>query len=331
MDSIMGFFSGMQPLPLVIAALAAVFFVFVIIAGYHMIGGDQDEDQRVVDQVMDTFQSELDDEDPEGRPNTNGKSRFRKWNRYWETRIIGSGMNIPLITHENVGSRMGIFFLALFALSSALFMNIIAGMLMTVAAGIIISSLLGFVSDRRNQRISGQVPGFLSSMRASLQNGGIPEKALMSAIKDSDDDLYEELRPLESELQAGGDTRETIKHYYDTTSVDELRFLMACIVLSINKGRDLDPQLAIIQGIVESRARRRRHIQQAVNEIQPTVIICSAIIPALFLYMFFADSTAHQYWFKSLTSWLFFIVALAAWWLGLYMVKRIINGVKALG
>lgn len=321
--------NGFQPINLIIAALATLLVVLVIFMVLQYFNGGQDESERMVDQVMDTFQSEIETDDSLERKHA--PKHFKKWNQYWETRVIGSGMKIPLITHENVGSRMGILFAIILVLGSALFQNILAGLILAAATGVIISTLLGFVSDRRNQRISGQVPGFLSSMRASLQNGAIPENALKSAIKDADDDLYEELRPLESELLAGGDTKEALKQYYNETSIDELRFLMSCIILSINKGKDLDPQLGIIQGIVEARARRRRDIQRAVNEIQPTVIICSAAIPLIFLYMYFADSTAHQFWFKSLTAWLFFIVALVIWWFGLYMVKRIINGVKALG
>lgn len=327
--NIASFFNGFQPINLIIAALATILVVLIIFMVLQHFSSEQDDSERMVDQVMDTFQSEIETDDQQEQKHE--PKRFKKWNRYWETRIIGSGMKIPLITHENVGSRMGIFFAIVFVLGSALFQNIIAGAILAVATGVIISTLLGFVSDRRNQRISGQVPGFLASMRASLQNGAIPENALKSAIKDADDDLYEELRPLESELLAGGDTKETLKRYYNETSIDELRFLMSCIIVSINKGKDLDPQLGIIQGIVEARARRRRDIQRAVNEVQPTVIICSAVIPLLFLYMYFVDSTAHQFWFKSLTAWLFFILALVVWWFGLYLVKKIIDGVKALG
>lgn len=323
------FFNGLQPMNLIIAALATLLVVLVVFLVLQRFNADQDDSERLAAQVMDSFESEIESDNDQSERRQ--PKHFKKWNRYWETRIIGSGLRIPLITHENVGSRMGIFFAIVFVLGSALFQNIIAGAILAAATGVIISTLLGFVSDRRNQRISGQVPGFLASMRASLQNRAIPENALKSAIKDADDDLYEELRPLESELLAGGDTKETLKHFYNETSIDELRFLMSCIILSINKGKDLDPQLAIIQGIVEARARRRRDIQRAVNEIQPTVIICSAAIPLLFLYMYFADSTAHQFWFKSLTAWLFFILALVVWWFGLYLVKKIINGVKALG
>ena len=153
----------------------------------------------------------------------------------------------------------------------------------------------------------------------------------MSAIKDSPDELYEELRPLEMELTAGGNLRDTLMRFSDTTSVKELQFLMSCIVLSVDKGINLDEQLGVIQKIIEARQRRYRHIQQAVSEIMPTISITSAVLPGIFIFMYMSDQTARDYWFKSVMAWLVFIIAMAIWFFGLFYAKREINHVEDLG
>lgn len=315
-----------NPMAIVIAVLAGILFVlgFILV---RSILRKQDDDSRIIDQVVDGFESEL--------AGDKGKKKnpiWGKWCDYWDKHITRAGIRIPLLTRENIGSRMAIFFGVIFVSSIVLFAGqIIAGVVITVLIFVVIAMLSGFLSDRRSERISGQVPGFLQSMRASVQNNALPKNALLAAIKDSPDGLYEELRPLEAELNAGGNLKDTLIRFSNTTSIEELQFLMSCIILSVDKGNNLDPQLGIIQGIVEARRRRRRHIKQAVSEVMPTIAITSAVLPGIFIFMYVADTTAQDYWFKSLIAWIVFIIAIAIWWGGLYMGKRQIDAVKKLG
>lgn len=324
-SSVEDFISNMPLLPM---AIAAMFTCLIGLTIYYVTQQlkKEDDDNKVVEQVIDTFESELNDKEDK-------KNKYLvAWSSFWDKRLIGSGVKIPLLTRDNIGIRMLEFFGVIFVLFTALLGGqIVAGIGVTIAAFFGITLILGFTSDKRKQKLSSQVPGFLSAMRAGIQNNALPQNALMVAIRDAPDSLYEELRPLEQELQAGGNLRDTLMRFYQHTSMDELRFLMSCIILSVDKGVDLNEQLGIIQSIVESRARRRRHIQQSISEVMPTITICSSVMPALFLYMYLADPTTKAYWFHSLMAWLMLFIAVGIWMIGLFIVKHKVDVIKNLG
>lgn len=310
-----------------IALMSGLFF-FALVAYIRNSVNQEDEDAQLIDQINESFESEIVDKNKSDKKNP----YWVKWNDYWGKRIIGSGVDLPLVTRENCGQVILIFFMVVLLISLALFGGqVIAAAMITVLLGIGLSFLFGFLSKRKDRTIAGQVPGFLQSMRASVQNNALPQNALMSAIKDAPDELYEELRPLEIELTAGGNLRDTLLRFANKTAFPDLKFLMSCIVLSVDKGIDLDEQLGIIQGIVESRRRRQMHIKQAVSEIMPTITITSAVMPGIFLFLYLSDQTARDYWWKSVMSWIVFIVAIGVWFFGLWFAKREINSVEALG
>lgn len=318
--------SEIDPMPIIIAVVVGLLFGALVIYFRHTVE-QEDEDAQLINQVTDSFEDEL----------VNNKQQKQnkywvKWCQFWEKRIIGSGVRIPLLTRDNIGSRMLAFFIVIAIALLALFGGqVIAAVFVTAIIFMGIALIFGFLAKRRDRKISGQVPGFLQSMRAGVQNNSLPQNALMTAIKDSPNELYEELRPLEAELAGKGNLRDILIRFANETSVNELRFLMSCIVLSTDKGVDLDPQLGVIQNIIESRQRRQRHIQQAVSEIMPTISITSAVMPAIFIFMYVSDPTAQSYWFKSITAWMVFIVAIAIWFGGLYASKREVDRIEALG
>lgn len=317
---------GIDPMPIVIAAVVGLMFGAIVML-IRTQAQQEDEDAQIINQIEDSFESEFTDNKRQKQ-----NKYWVKWCKYWEKRILGSGVKIPLLTRDNIGKNMVIFFAVIAVACLALFGGqVIAACLVTTLIFIAISFIFGFLCKRKDKIIAGQVPGFLQSMRASVQSNALPQNALMSAIKDSPDELYEELRPLELELTANGNFKDALMRFANTTSFPDLKFLMSCIILSIEKGIDLDPQLGIIQDIVEARRRRQRHIQQAISEIMPTISITSAVMPGIFIFMYVSDKTARDYWWKSVASWLVFIVALAIWFSGLEWSRRQVNAVEALG
>lgn len=318
--------SGIDPMPILIAVVVGLLFGTLIVYFRNTVE-QEDEDARLINQITDSFEDEL----------VNNKHQKQnpywvKWCQFWEKRIIGSGIRIPLLTRDNIGVRMVEFFVALSVILLALFGGqVIAAVFITAMVFVALSFIFGLLARKRDKKISNQVPGFLQSMRASVQNNALPQNALMTAIKDAPDELYEELRPLEVELTAGGNLKETLLRFSNETSVNELRFLMSCIVLSTDKGIDLDPQLGVIQKIIESRQRRQRHIQQAVSEIMPTITITSAVLPGIFIFMYVSDPTARGYWFKSIMAWMVFIIAMGIWFGGLAFANKEVRSVEDLG
>lgn len=325
-EEMLGKLSGIDPMPILIAVVVGLLFGTLVVYFRNTVR-QEDEDAQLIDQITDSFEEEL----------SNSKHKKQnpywvKWCKFWEKRIIGSGIRIPLLTRDNIGIRMVEFFVALSVILLALFGGqVIAAVFVTAAVFIAIAFIFSFLARKRDKKIAGQVPGFLQSMRASVQNNALPQNALMNAIKDSPDELYEELRPLEVGLTAGGNLKETLLRFSNETSIDELRFLMGCIVLSTDKGVDLDPQLGVIQKIIEARQRRQRHIQQAVSEIMPTITITSAVLPGIFIFLYVSDPTARGYWFQSITAWMVFIVAMAIWFGGLAFANKEVRSVEDLG
>lgn len=316
--------------PLVVAVTIAVGILFGLIALYiRQTIHSQNENAQILSQVAESFESEL----AAVQKSKKAKGKYAaKWSNYWERRLIGSGLHLPLIDRDNVGDRMTLFFGVLFLILFIVFAGqILAAAFLTFVVFAGISLATGFLAKKRDRKISGQVPGFLQSMKASVQNNALPQNALMNAIKDSPNELYAELQPLEVELAAGGSLKETLLRFSSQTTVKELKFLMSCIILSCDKGISMEKQLTIIQDAIFSRQRRLEHIQHAISEVMPSITVSSVVIPAIFLFMYLQDKSSRDYWFQSFTAWVVFLIAMATWWGGLYLAKRQINKVENLG
>lgn len=252
-----------------------------------------------------------------------------KWNKYWDKRFVKSGVNFLAARRENAGRLALVVIAVVFVISLIAFSwSVIGAALVTIGVMIAMSIILGHLANKRDDKITGQIGPFLSALRSCVQSQEIPENALLKAISSTPDELHDELVPIEDQLRAGASLKVVLTDFYNRTSIDELRFLMACIILVADVGTDLDPELAIIQTVIENRQEISRHLKRAVASVMPNIYVASVAIPALFIYLYVSQPIAQQFWFKSFLSWICFAAVIALYALGVYMCKHLIDKIK---
>lgn len=276
-------------------------------------------------QFVDSLTSEFDD----GRKNKN--KTWRKWNRYWEKRLVDSGVNVLAANRDNAGKMIIYIDLALLAvLTLVLGGSFLGAALITVTLTILASFILGMMANKKIEKLTNQVPAFLSSLRAANDTNSSTRTALLQAIGTTSSELHEELSPIEEQLAAGGSIKTVLMDFYDKTAIDILRFLMACIVLVNESGKDMREQLQTIQEIVDAQMEVDRHLKKAVASVMPTIYVSSALIPGLFIYTYIVQPISRQFWFHSLFSWGVFLLVLSLVGLGLGATKHMVDNIKKL-
>lgn len=275
------------------------------------------------------FGEVLTDEFTDAKKNKN--KYWRKWNKYWEKRLVDSGVNFMAANRENAGKTILYFDLAAFAILVVVFRGSILGALvLVVGANVIAAFILGMMATRKLQRLSGQVPAFLSALRAANEANNSTTASLLSSIATTPDELHKELEPIESQLREGGSLKTVLMNFYNRTSINELRFLMACIILVNESGKDMNEQLGIIQDIVDARMEVERHLKQAIAQVMPTIWVSTAMIPFLFLFLYLAQPISRQFWFHSILSWIVFFMVIGFYLLGIWTAKHQVDKIRAL-
>lgn len=308
-----------------IAVFCLVLVLFLLFRNYY---GKYQAKMSEEDELKNLLVPETvtDDDDSKKRNST-----WRKWNRYWEKRLVDSGLNIAGIDRYNAGKAILIIDLVLVCLLSFVFKGMVVGaVLVTVVLTGIMSLVLGFKANKKQEKLSGQVPAFLSALRAANQTNGSIRTAMMQAIATTPTELHEELKPIEDQLKAGSSVKQTLSEYYEITTIDELRFLMACVILVCDVGRDITEELEIISDVVDKRMEVERHLKTAIAQVMPTVWVATLMIPALFLYTYISQPIARQFWFHGLISWVLFIVVILLYAAGMLIAKKCIDKIKNL-
>lgn len=279
-------------------------------------------------QLKEMLTSEITSGDEDDKKKT---SIIIKWNRYWEKRLVDSGVNIAGIDRYNAGKAILIIDAFLFALLTFFMKGVVMGaLIVTVAITALASLVLGFMANKKQETLSGQVPAFLSALRAANETNGAIRPALLQAIATTPEEMHEELKPVEDQITAGASVKQAVSEFYDKTTIDELRFLMACIILVCDVGKDLTEELEIISDVVDSRMEVSRHLKTAVASIMPTVWVATIMLPGLFLYTYIAQPIARQFWFHGFLSWIVLFVIIALYGAGMWTCKHLIDKIKNL-
>lgn len=264
-------------------------------------------------------------------PRKNKSTLWFKWNKYWEKRLINSGVNFMAANRENAGRMVIYMDLAAVAIFAVIFRgSLLASIIIVIAADIIMSFVLGFMADKRLEKLTRQLPAFVSALKSADARSKDASTTLQMAIATTPDELHNELKPVEEQLQAGGQLKPVLTGFYDQTSIEDLRFTMGCIMLIADTGVDWSKQLDIIQDIIESRIETAQALQQAISKIMPTIWVSTIFIPLMFLFTWFMQPIARGFWFHSLLSWILFFIIVALYVLGIWMAKHQIDLIKKL-
>lgn len=308
----------------IIVAVLVLFFILLVVKLAQNYWSLYAEKISLDHQFDEALSGELD------AAKANGSKLLRSWNHFWEKKLVASGVKLG-VKRENAGMTVILFDIALIVVLTLVFSGSVFGaLLVTVFVNVAMSFVLGFYAEKKLRVLSNQIPAFLSSLRAANDTSSSTRTALLQAISITPKELHAELSTVEEQLQAGGQIKQVLTDFYNTTVLDELRFLMACIVLVNESGKDMSEQIQIIQDIVEARLERERHLHKAVMSVMPTIYTSLVIIPGLFLYLYCSQPIARQFWFHSIISWILFLVATGFFMLGLWLSKHQVDKIKNL-
>lgn len=247
-----------------------------------------------------------------------------KWNDFWGLRAIQAGLVSQSKTPEQVGLFIFILFVSIYGIVSLLFKNPGIGL---VPLMIVIPMINGIISKRlkaKQKAFEDQIPSFLSTLKSNVQSGATPENALAAAIETTIDPLRSELYIAKSLIETGS-FNVAIATLRERTQDDTLRFLCGCIELSSKVGSNLEEQITTIEGILESRRRLQRKLEIAISENEPLLYVSMALIPGLFMMMYFMSESSRKYWFKDLMSWIVFFGVCIVYGLGVFLTNLVIK------
>lgn len=299
--------------------LASGLIVVLFLATAHSIRqgtGDDDFARR----LRDVNRSEF---DVDGVKKTSAVSR---WSDFWYALTIQTGA-VPSSV-DAPGRMVMIFMLVLFGFGSLVApADIFAGLLMSAGAPVIWKAILGRRIHSRARQMDKQLPRLLASMRANLQSNSTPQQAILAIVDETPAPLGNELKIMRDEIRVNVPLQEALRHLAARVPSREMKFLVSSIEISSVSGSDLDPQLRIIQSIVQSRARMASRLATAVASVQPSIIVAGVVIPGSFAFSYFSDATNRAYW--STMSGLMAAAAVAVLYaVGLIVVRRLISNVE---
>jgi Flp pilus assembly protein TadB len=258
----------------------------------------------------------------------NDESILNKFLNKYKELMIGAGIINPNTTQKELETKFLLISLIiyLFAFVFGGF-NIFIGIIPVV---IFFAALYVYCTNKISniQRLMDeQVPSFLSTLKSNIQSNQTPERALISAIDNTADPLYSELKIVKSLIETG--TFETAMSTLRVkTHSETLKFLCSCIELSTDVGSNLENQIVVIEEMINNRKTLDRKLKSAEAENKPLLYVSMIVIPGLFIYMYFMNSQTRDFWFKAPISWLLFGIIVLMCLFGIWAGNKVIDNVK---
>lgn len=182
-------------------------------------------------------------------------------------------------------------------------------------------------AKKRTRTLQRQLPLLISGLRANLQANQTPPNALTTVAKDMPSPLGDELRITSAELEVGVHLDEALDRLATRVPSRDIQFLVSAIQIAVKSGSDLDPQLKIIQEIVDNRTRLQQKLAAAIASVNPTIWVSAITIPAMFIFQFFSSPQNRNFWF-SLNGIVALIIVAFLYAVGLFISKKLVDGVE---
>lgn len=253
------------------------------------------------------------------------ESPIDKWNTYWGTLVKKAGIvESYKYTNEQIGQLLFLGSVIFYTLVSIIFSNYGIGLVPIFSFFLLSIQILEVKAEKRQSVFDEQIPAFLSLLKSNIQAGETPERALMSAIDETDAPLYDELKTAKALIEIGS-FQSALSQLRMNTSSEVLKFLCGCIELSASVGANLEDQIDVIEEMLDSNRRLKRKLKVAIAQSKPLLILSSVMVPFLFIYTYLANEQMRSFWFKEPISWVAFILAMGIYGGGTLFVKFMIK------
>ena len=279
------------------------------------------EYEKFQQSIIDINKSELEsDSKKEGYIDT------KTWSGFWLQLVVNTGR---VIENPDAPGR-GAIVSALVAGAVGFLVwprDILAGIVFAIGALILGQGYLKYEAKKRTRTLERQLPLLISGLRANLQANQTPESALISVSEEMPAPLGDELKTMSRELAVNVKLSEALTRLADRVPSRDIQFLVSAIKIATDSGADLDPQLKIIQEIVDNRTRLQQKLAAAVASVNPTIWVSAITIPAMFVFQFFSSPQNKDFWF-SLYGFICLVIVGFLYAVGLFISKKLVDGVE---
>jgi tight adherence protein B len=315
-------------LTLIVSILGALVVLFLGM-GFTRIIGRSKSDEEFSKILEDITASEVEVEETEDMPDP------KSWTGYWYKLAIEGGYVPPIkIVEDDEGKTItktiysppslraaGVAFFAFLIGTFVVPQNVIAGLVLAVGGMFLYRIFLVIKANRRRKLMEKQLPNLINSMRASLQVNLTSTEAFLSQADEIPAPLGDELKLVKKDYILSGSIDEALTNFANRAGSREIKFLVASIKIALSSGSDLDPQLKIIQEIIEQRTRIANALSSAVAQVQPSIWVAGIAIPAGFAFSYFNNPDNQAFWLTPLG--LLFGLGIAALYVGGLIIARV--------
>lgn len=250
----------------------------------------------------------------------------KTWSGYWLHLFLNTGRTPT--TPGQPGNLAVIISIIVAAIGFLVWpRDILAGIIFGVVSLVIMRWYYKYEAKKRMITLERQLPMLISGLRANLQANQTPQTALEQVAEEMPSPLGDELRIMKAELQVSVSLEDALTRLAERVPSRDIQFLVSAIKIAVTSGADLEPQLEIIQTIVDNRTRLQQKLASAIASVNPTIWVSAVVIPAMFLFQFFTNDTSRDFWF-TLTGVVCLIIVSFLYALGLFISKKMVNGVE---
>lgn len=314
-----------QTLLIIFVALGSAVLVGLAIVGLYKLFNKRDRD-RAYKEVLD----DITVYDDEGEKIQLEETYADRWNKYWANRFKVVNNAKYVTNHSAAGKEAAGIAIITAVLLILLLRNPLLSIFGAALILYILSIVLKSIADREQLKLDKQLPGFLAALKANVQAGETPEKAILEVTDTMPSPLREELSIAKQSIQASNKFSDAMEELKAQTKSNNLAFLCSCIIQASNTGTSLEKQIGVIEEILESRREIHASISEKVSSVTPTIWVASIVIPGIFLMTLAMNEQARLYWFVDPTSWIMLIIVILLYLFGVWMTKKLVDGVRNL-
>jgi Flp pilus assembly protein TadB len=251
-----------------------------------------------------------------------------KWSRYWDAQFKELGWSRYNDNPLRAGREVMMAFGVVALIGSVATMNPFIGPVIAVLLVFGASFAVKIVTGRKSEKIGYQLPGFLFALKANIQANETPERAVLKVIDAMPSPLYDDLVIVRNHILANSTFREALEDLSEKTSSRDLKFLAACMIQATNAGANLEPQIVIIQKVLEERQLISDEINKAARAAAPAMWAASIAIPGTFIALLFGDANAKLFWFVNPISWALLALIVGLWVAGILLSRRLVTNIR---
>lgn len=300
-------------------SIALVVAIFFVILGFYL---RKNEHQESLNDEIDAIIKEVD------HPNKKKVSLIDQWNNFWKKLLNSGGFKRYSVDENHPGRDVLILSILLISIFSFVFKNVFAGLFITI---MVLAFSIYYFKNRSNKKtllITSQLSGFIFSIKANTQGRRTLDQALIKVADQMPNPLKSELTISKKQLLAGVSFSAVMEDLAARTSSPDLKFLAISMIQAYETGGSIENQLNIFQEVIESKREYSDLVNKKTVELKQSVYIAMGLIPGSFLLFYFLMPSFQEFYFKSLISWVVFLVIAAIYTLGMLFSRMLINQIE---